>query len=348
MKRLVWLVYVAVLAVAGCQGEIRLPWSPPLTPTPTATATATVTPTATATATTTPTATSTPTPTPTATATPTPTPTPTPTATVRPAQLSLRVEPTAVGQGQSLTITLASDRPVTITGRLGDTTLTFFRNQDQYWALVGLSLDAEPGPRQLQLETVDDLGRRQPLSQTVEVFGVDRPTIRFVLPPDKSDLLDQELIEAELAQMRQLWAVKTPAWLGQVFRLPLAVQPPITAPFGQRRTNSDGSRETHAGIDYAATAGTLIRATSPGRVALAQPLRVRGNTVWLDHGWGVYSGYFHMSTLQVETGQLVQAGQVLGTVGTTGRSTGPHLHWEMRVGGIAVDPAEWLRRPIGP
>jgi murein DD-endopeptidase MepM/ murein hydrolase activator NlpD len=81
-------------------------------------------------------------------------------------------------------------------------------------------------------------------------------------------------------------------------------------------------------------------------VALAGPLEVRGNAVILDHGWGVYSGYYHLSEVVVAEGQLVAQGEMIGRLGNTGLSTGAHLHWEMRVGGVLVDPLEWTTRLI--
>jgi murein DD-endopeptidase MepM/ murein hydrolase activator NlpD len=87
-------------------------------------------------------------------------------------------------------------------------------------------------------------------------------------------------------------------------------------------------------------------APAAGVVVMAESLQVRGNTVWVDHGLGVYSGYFHLSEIAVEVGQTVEPGQQLGLVGSTGLSTGPHIHWEIRIHGIAVEPLEWTERAI--
>ena len=88
---------------------------------------------------------------------------------------------------------------------------------------------------------------------------------------------------------------------------------------------------------------TPIYAPADGRVVLADELAVRGSAVLIDHGMGVFSGYWHQSGLAVEAGQMVQRGDLIGYVGDTGLVTGAHLHWEMRVGGIAVDPMQWTR-----
>jgi len=100
----------------------------------------------------------------------------------------------------------------------------------------------------------------------------------------------------------------------------------------------------HAGEDFAVPPGTPVLAPAAGTVVLAEPLFVRGNAVVIDHGRGVYSGYWHMQSLSVKAGDRVSPGEVLGTVGSTGLSTGAHLHWEMRVDGIAVDPLQWVEK----
>ncbi len=345
-----WFACFTLLSLTGCQGgEIQWPWSPTITPTPTATPTATLTPTPTLTptATSTPTATATPTATPTPTATLTPTPTATPTVPL--ARLALSLGRKQVGQGQTLGLAVTSDRPITATGSLGSTQLVWLPVADGVRALVGIPLDAPPGPQPVSLRVMDDLGRLQTLTDTVEIVPIERPVIRFVLPTDKLDLLDQQLIEREFQYLRAVWTQVTPEWRGGLMRLPVAGPPPMSAAFGQQRiVDDEGRREVHTGADYAAWTGTVVRAPAAGRVVIAEPLRIRGNNVWLDHGWGVYTGYFHLTTIGVEPGQVVEAGQPLGTVGTTGRSTGPHLHWELRIHGVAVDPLEWTRQSFGP
>jgi murein DD-endopeptidase MepM/ murein hydrolase activator NlpD len=120
----------------------------------------------------------------------------------------------------------------------------------------------------------------------------------------------------------------------------------VTSPFGIRRTYDGGGQSYHGGIDVAADPGRPVAASNDGTVAWAGPLRVRGNAVILDHGWGVYSGYYHLSEILVSTGQQVLQGENIGRVGNTGLSTGAHLHWEMRVGGVLVNPSEWTERRI--
>ena len=98
----------------------------------------------------------------------------------------------------------------------------------------------------------------------------------------------------------------------------------------------------NGGIDFGAPAGTPIRAAAGGVVALADQLQIRGGATILDHGWGVFTAYWHQASVLVKPGQAVQAGEVIGTVGNTGLSTGTHLHWEVWANGNQVDPTQWL------
>src|SRR4030066_20914 len=92
--------------------------------------------------------------------------------------------------------------------------------------------------------------------------------------------------------------------------------------------------------------GNSIYAPATGKVVFAGPLSVRGNATVIDHGWGVYTAYMHQSEILVQPGELVELGRLIGRGGSTGRTTGTHLHWEVWVGGVQVDPVEWLEKPF--
>jgi murein DD-endopeptidase MepM/ murein hydrolase activator NlpD len=99
-------------------------------------------------------------------------------------------------------------------------------------------------------------------------------------------------------------------------------------------------------LDLYGSTDTEIRAPAPGVVVFAGPLTVRGNTTYIDHGWGVYSGYFHQSEIFVRPGDRVETGDLIGMVGGTGRVTGAHLHWEIWVGGVPVQPLDWTEARV--
>ena len=111
-----------------------------------------------------------------------------------------------------------------------------------------------------------------------------------------------------------------------------------TSPFGGRRVFNGSVRSRHMGLDLRARMGHPIMAPADGRVVVADRFYYQGNAVYLDHGLGVFTSYFHMSRLEVEEGEMVRQGQVLGRSGSTGRSTAAHLHWSAYVNGVTVDP----------
>ena len=134
-------------------------------------------------------------------------------------------------------------------------------------------------------------------------------------------------------------------WEGQ-FRPPVPTDY-ITTPFGLRRSyNGSAFRTFHGGVDFGAVEGTPIYAPAGGLVVLAEELRIRGKATLIDHGRGVYTGYWHQSELVANVGQQVEVGEIIGHVGDSGLSTGTHLHWEVWVNGTQVDPLEWLRLNI--
>ena len=133
-------------------------------------------------------------------------------------------------------------------------------------------------------------------------------------------------------------------WDGQfTVPVPLELSNCWTSLFGNRRSyNGSEYKYFHSGLDFCGRVGTELYAAATGKVVYTGSLIVRGNVVVIDHGWGVYTAYDHLSETIVQPGDLVQPGQVVGLGGDTGRTTGPHLHWEVWVGGVQVDPADWL------
>ena len=126
-------------------------------------------------------------------------------------------------------------------------------------------------------------------------------------------------------------------------RQPLSGEASITSPFGYRIDPFLGRPALHPGVDLLQPYGAEIRATGAGRIAHAGPMGGYGDMVEIDHGAGLTTRYGHMSEISVEEGQTVVAGEVLGRLGSSGRSTGPHLHYEVRVDGEPVDPERFMR-----
>jgi murein DD-endopeptidase MepM/ murein hydrolase activator NlpD len=169
------------------------------------------------------------------------------------------------------------------------------------------------------------------------------------LDDERGQLLDADLIRIEAEKLRNIWSQVTlqPRWEG-LFRYPVAIDTlRITSNYGTRRTYNDSEELSfHGGTDFGGGAGAPIFAPAAGTVALAEPLTVRGNAVVIDHGMGLYSNYWHQSQTVVTVGQTLQPGDLIGYIGSTGLVTGPHLHWELRLHGVAVDPLQWVQETI--
>jgi len=170
----------------------------------------------------------------------------------------------------------------------------------------------------------------------------------ITLPPESVNLLtDTAAIEEENRTLAAIYAGFTPQrlWSGP-WSLP--AQGDITQPFGLMRSINGGPLYPHSGTDIAAEAGAPVVAAAGGRVAFAGPLYLRGNSVIIDHGAGVLSGYHHLSEITVSAGQAVAQGALIGRVGATGLVSGPHLHWEVIIHGTRVDPVLLTYRGLGP
>jgi murein DD-endopeptidase MepM/ murein hydrolase activator NlpD len=216
------------------------------------------------------------------------------------------------------------------------------------WAFLPFDALAQPGRQPLALAGAPMIAGARPFSVTLQAPILAGDYGRDDVPADTADpiLAEAQKVAEEAKKVTAAFARESPfGWLpSSRFRSPLPVEGLHTSPFGTRRVyGSSGGLTYHAGEDFGVAAGTPVLAPAAGVVALAEPLFVRGNAVIVDHGHGVVTGYWHMQKLNVKAGDRVAAGDQLGEVGTTGLSTGPHLHWELRVHGVAVDPLEWLR-----
>lgn len=217
----------------------------------------------------------------------------------------------------------------------------FFRRNDDWYALVLVDMNAPPGnyPLNVQIERVaETLG----FNLHLPVDAARYITQELELPPERSHLVDARVEQAEFGRLAELTAGYTPEPLWDETGFALPSDHALATPFGVFRL-MNGERETrHTGWDQNAPAGAPIRALAAGRVVFAEPLQIRGHSVWLDHGVGIYSGYAHLSEIEVEIGQRIAAGQVIGRVGNSGRSSGAHLHWEIVGQGIWLDGLAFL------
>lgn len=258
-------------------------------------------------------------------------------------------EPTII-QGRTLVIQVTLSEPGSLTGTFEGRPL-FFEDAgpQQMWSIVGIHALTEPNLYPVSLTATLADGRTVSAFVNVEVVEGPYESEEIRLDGERSGLLNEELIEQEREKLVDLWSQISPRprWDGP-FGYPVApTELRITSQFGTRRSyNGSPTTTFHGGTDFGGGTGLPIYAPAPGQVVLAERLTLRGNAVLIDHGMGLFSGYWHQSQLAVEAGQTVQTGDLIGYTGDTGLVTGPHLHWEMRLQGIAVEPMQWVQEAI--
>lgn len=218
-------------------------------------------------------------------------------------------------------------------------------------ARIGISRCATfVGEYPVTLTLRDAFGSAEEVKFNLRVQPNAFPTVDIKLTSEMASLLDPEIMQAEESLIANMVKPATPQkWWNGAFRSPLDVKNPrISSAYGERRSYNGGApgRCGHEGVDYAVDEGTAVYAPAGGVVVHAAPLKVRGNVIMLDHGQGVYSGFYHLSEIAVQAGQRVKPGDLIGKVGSTGFSTGDHLHWSMWVNEMIVDPADWVARSI--
>jgi murein DD-endopeptidase MepM/ murein hydrolase activator NlpD len=258
------------------------------------------------------------------------------------AAVQLLPEPFVQGKGAEVVIT--GTQGMSLSGSLAGHTFPFFPQEGGYVGLQGLHALMEPGLYTLEIHGT--LADGTPLAFSQAVLVKDGEYVYDPVLAVSPETIDPAVTKPEEAEWAALAAAATPEklWNGK-FTSP--VPPDYTdcwpSRYGNRRSfNGSAYTYFHSGLDFCGNVGTEIYAPAAGRVVFTGPLTVRGNATMIDHGWGVYSGYMHQSEIKVKVGDLVTPGQLIGLVGGTGRVTGPHLHWEFWVGGVQVDPMDFL------
>ena len=259
----------------------------------------------------------------------------------------VRVSDPAPKQGRIGVVEVRSETPlVSVDGFFAGEQLYFWHDADArvFQALVGVDLYKSPGATALRARVVPDSGPpvecRLELRITDGAFPVQRLDVApKYLDPSPADVARSQ---QEMVELRRIFSSTTMERLWQRgFHAPVPGYQP-SGSFGKRRVFNGQTRSPHSGEDFSAPYGTPVRAAARGRVVLAKGLFFLGNTVVLDHGFGLFSFYGHLSSIGVEPGTLVEEGSVLGKVGATGRVTGAHLHWGVRLGDARVNPMDLL------
>jgi len=256
--------------------------------------------------------------------------------------VDISVNQLPVIQGETLHIFITSIMPMDISGEFNGENLTFFSDQDnEYHSFFGFHAMSEPGvyPLKIRAQATNDtqIIFDQLVLLASAFFGFETLTVPELY-------LDEELIAEETEYLKQFVNQKTSdkLWEGR-FLYPVD-EPCPSSQFGVRRDYNNGKLfGYHTGLDFRVCAPNLnIYAPAAGRVIIAEELFTKGKAVYIDHGWGVISGNAHLAEILVEVGDFVQPGDLIGIIGSTGRSTGPHLHFEIYNSGTPVNPLTWL------
>jgi murein DD-endopeptidase MepM/ murein hydrolase activator NlpD len=268
------------------------------------------------------------------------------TSLISPLIASLELSPLPILQGATVEINISTNLPMDLSGSLNGSSLNFFEtNLNEYVALQGIHAMAPIGLALFELSGKSSGGNSFSFSQNLLVdsgnFGQDPP---LQVEPAT---IDPAIVGPEEDLIKSIVSKVTPTrqWDG-LWQQPLGDPLCVKSRFGNRRSyNGSDFTYFHAGIDFGtcATENTLsIYASAPGTVVYVGTLAVRGNATIIDHGWGVFSAYYHQESINVNIGDYVTKGQAIGIIGNTGRVTGYHLHWEVWVHGVQVQPFDWL------
>lgn len=223
---------------------------------------------------------------------------------------------------------------------LGDDRVLTLADDQFWWAVVGVPLTTEPGSIALTVQT-PKITKTVPIQIEPFTYKSQHITLKdqtMVSPPPQT----LKRIKDELAeQIAAYGTFSDQAPSNLIFDRPVPGR--LSSPFGLQRFFNGQPRNPHSGLDFAAPTGTPVKAPANGRVLLIGDYYFNGLTIFIDHGQGVISMFCHLSQINLLPGDLVKRGDIVGAVGSTGRSTGPHLHWNVSLNNARVDPALFLR-----
>ena len=223
--------------------------------------------------------------------------------------------------------------------------IPFFLKNDSWEAVIGIDLDREPKEYSINILLIYENKEKISIERKIEVSSKSFPTTELVVAPQYVQLSEenQQRASREAEEINKIYNSfsSSPYWKEQ-FIVPVKNTTTGTN-FGHRRIFNGEPRAPHSGADLKASKGTEVLASNSGKIVLAKNLFFSGNAIFIDHGLGIYSTYLHLSEILVEIDSFVERGQVIGLAGDTGRVTGPHLHWGVRIMGARVDPFSLLK-----
>lgn len=267
---------------------------------------------------------------------------------ILPAEPSVGVSftPEKIKQGDTLFLKVtAGPGRYKISGSIFEKPLYFFADAKggAYAALIGIDMNTEPALYTLSLFLEDGQGRGIKKDYQIKVESARFGTQRLTLPKEKVELDEETLkrVKLEEEKIGKVWGILTedPLWDGN-FILPAEGE--FSSDFGLRRIINGEPKNSHTGVDIAAPEGAPVYASNRGRVVFIDDQFFSGKSLIIDHGLGLFTMYFHLSEILVKEGDPVEKGEIIAKVGKSGRATGPHLHWGMRLNGARVNPASLI------
>lgn len=260
--------------------------------------------------------------------------------------LSLMLAAWVAGQGQALQLSFPAEPGLTgVAVRWSGHPVPFTLRGDRWLATVGVDLDSRPGDHAVDVTFTYEDGRTRVVREPIEVRAEKYPTTELQVEERYVELSpeDQARAEREAAETSAIYDTFTAErFWSDGFAVPVRGAADGRN-FGHRRVFNGQPRAPHSGADLRASTGTPIYAANRGRVVLAKDLFFSGNAVYIDHGQGLYTTYLHLSKIDVAVGQMVEKGEQIGLAGATGRVTGAHLHWGVRLLDARVDPFSLVR-----
>lgn len=254
------------------------------------------------------------------------------------AEPSILLSPKKVGPGDIMVVTVKHSSGA-VEGSFSGKKIYFNPSKRSVEAVVGIDLKTEPGTYPLEV-VIDGARTVRDVAIVKKKYPVQRLTLRedlVVLSPE-----NEARAERELKKMSAIWPVESLRLWNGSFINPLPGKA-VGTPFGVRRIINKIPKNPHSGVDITADEGEPVRAPNDGVVILVDDQFFSGKSLVLDHGQGIYTMFFHLSQIDVRYGQAVKKGEAIARVGSTGRSTGAHLHWGVRMQGARVDPLQLFK-----
>jgi murein DD-endopeptidase MepM/ murein hydrolase activator NlpD len=251
-------------------------------------------------------------------------------------QPEIVLDPNTAGPGDIMIVTVKGVH-TPVEGQFRDKKIYFNPSKDSFKAVLGIDLFTKPGKYNLNVSVNGTI-----LSRSVKVIKKAYPMQKLTLPKDLVELSpeNEARVEREQLKMAAIWPNETErVWDGDFIN---PREGEIVTKFGVRRIINKIPKNPHSGVDVKAEAGDEVHAPNNGVAVLIDEQFYSGKSLILDHGQGIYTMFFHLSRILVTPGQQVKKGDVIALVGSTGRSTGAHLHWGVRIQGARVDPQELI------